>query len=274
MAQQRLSTRLFGLTFAGGSAAEILAEVEAAEGPGPRSIVTANLDHVITLAENPAFRDAYAGAAARTLDGMPLVWLSRLRGARKASRVTGHDLLDVVLDRRDATGQRVFLLPASAEAGRAVAERLATSGILPDQVAFEVPPFGFERDEAFSAALAERIRQHGTTLLVMGVGAPKSEIWVHRQGAALGRPVVLCVGEALNVAAGLVGRAPRLIQVLGLEWLFRVASQPRRLFRRYFIRSWRFLAIALRDPDLSATPRRPGQPGFSGPAVGDSLPGT
>ncbi len=85
----------------------------------------------------------------------------------------------------------------------------------------------------------------------MGVGAPKSEIWVHRQGAALGNPVVLDVGEALNVAAGLVARAPAWMQRLGMEWLFRFATHPRRLFHRYFVRSWRFLALAVRDAPLA-----------------------
>ncbi|MFD0935112.1 WecB/TagA/CpsF family glycosyltransferase, partial [Methylobacterium trifolii] len=116
-----------------------------------------------------------------------------------------------------------------------------------DGVATAVPPFGFEDDRAYGQALAERVRAHGTTLLVMGVGAPKSEIWVDRQGLALGAPVVLSVGEALNVAAGLVPRAPVLMQRMGLEWSFRFLCAPRRLFRRYFLRSWRFVLIAARE---------------------------
>jgi N-acetylglucosaminyldiphosphoundecaprenol N-acetyl-beta-D-mannosaminyltransferase len=114
-------------------------------------------------------------------------------------------------------------------------------------VASAVPPFGFEADPAYGLALAERIRAHGTTLLVMGVGAPKSEIWVDRQGRALGNPVVFCVGDALTVAAGCLPRAPGLMQRLGLEWIFRFLQAPRRLFRRYFIKSWRFVGLAARD---------------------------
>lgn len=272
MIQHRLKSDLFGLTFAGGSPAEILHAVEAQGGSAPRQIVTANLDHVVTLSENAAFREAYAGAAARTLDGMPLVWLSRLRGSSRASRVTGHDLLATVLDRPAAADRRIFMLCASDAAGGAVARRLAARGYPPEHVVFEVPPHGFEADERYGAALAARIRRHGTTLLVMGVGAPKSEIWVHRQGPALGRPVVLCVGEALNVAAGLVARAPRVLQVLGLEWLFRVAMQPRRLFHRYFVRSWRFLALALRDTDLAAMPQRSRPAGLRGHGMTKNLP--
>lgn len=255
MTQDRLSTRLFGLTFVGDSPAEILAAVEARRSDRPRQIVTANVDHVVTLSENAGFREAYAGAAARTLDGMPLVWLSRLRAAPRLARVTGHDLLAVVLERPAPDDERVFLVSPSLDAALTVAQRLAAGGMSPGRIAFDVPPHGFERDEATSRDLAARIRAHGTTLLIMGVGAPKSEIWVHRRGAALGSPVVLDVGEALNVAAGLVPRAPAALQRLGLEWLFRFATQPRRLFGRYFVRSWRFLALALRDADLASGTR-------------------
>jgi N-acetylglucosaminyldiphosphoundecaprenol N-acetyl-beta-D-mannosaminyltransferase len=240
-----MTVRLFDIGFTPGSAADILAHAAAQPATRPRLIVTANLDHIVTLAENAAFREAYDGAVARTLDGMPLVWLARVRGARSAKRVTGHDLVASAFASPWPAGQRIYLICATQAVGDHLSERLVTAGTPRDCIAVTVPPYGFEVDEAYGRHLSDAIRSHGTTLLVLGVGAPRSEIWVTRQGAALGAPVVLAVGEALNVAAGLVPRAPPFMQRAGLEWLFRFLHAPRRLFGRYFVRSWRLLGIAL-----------------------------
>ncbi|AWN41613.1 WecB/TagA/CpsF family glycosyltransferase [Methylobacterium durans] len=251
--------RLFGLDFSTAAPAEILAEAAARPAAAARLVVTANVDHIVLLSENAAFRAAYESAAARTLDGMPLVWFSRLLGRAGARRVTGHDLLAAALAEPPDPEARIFLVCPTPLAGEGLRARLVRAGHTPEAIAIAVPPFGFENDAAYGQQLAARVRQHGTTLLVMGVGAPKSEIWVHRQGAALGSPVTLAVGDAVSVAAGLVPRAPLLMQRTGFEWLFRFLHAPQRLFRRYFVRSWRFLRIAAQDhragSDKAAAPR-------------------
>jgi len=241
-----LSVELFGLRFQIGSAASIVAAVAARRHDEPRMIVTANVDHIVQLSTDAAFRSAYDRAAARTLDGMPLVWLARAACRRPVHRVTGHDLLACVLADPPPFARRIFLVSARQDAADALAARLRAQGLPEGAVASAVPPFGFEADPDYSRALVDRIRDHGTTLLVMGVGAPKSEIWIDRYRFSLGDPVVFCVGDALNVAAGYLTRAPGLMQRLGLEWIFRFLQAPRRLFRRYFIKSWRFLGIVAR----------------------------
>ncbi|MHB2209990.1 WecB/TagA/CpsF family glycosyltransferase [Methylobacterium sp. CM6257] len=248
------TVELFGLRFHIGTAASIIAAVAAQRSSGPRMVVTANVDHVVQLSENAAFRFAYCRAAARTLDGMPLVWLARMACRQPVHRTTGHDLLNCILADPPRFARRIFFVASRQDVADALAARLLAAGLPAGAVASAVPPFGFEADPHYGRALAQRIRAHGTTLLVMGVGAPKSEVWVDRQGAALGNPVVFCVGDALVVAAGRLARAPDLMQRLGLEWVFRFAQAPRRLFRRYFIKSWRFIGLAARD----RLPRRAG----------------
>lgn len=238
---------LFGYGFHVGTASAIVTAVAARRSDGPRTIVTANVDHVVQLAEDADFRGAYARAAARTLDGMPLVWLARVASGRPAERITGHDLLACILADPPPYARRVFFVAARQDVADTLTTRLQAAGLPDGAVASAVPPFGFEDDASYGSALAARICAHGTTLLVMGVGAPKSEVWVDRQGRALGNPVVFCVGDALSVAAGCLPRAPWLMQRLGLEWVFRFLCAPRRLFRRYFIESWRFIGIAVRD---------------------------
>jgi N-acetylglucosaminyldiphosphoundecaprenol N-acetyl-beta-D-mannosaminyltransferase len=110
-----------------------------------------------------------------------------------------------------------------------------------------IPPFGFEDDDALCRDLASRIAAHGTTILLMGVGAPRSEIFVDRYQAWLPPCWALCVGQAIKIELGLVVRAPRAWQVSGLEWMWRVAQEPRRLAGRYIRSSAAFLAAVVAD---------------------------
>jgi N-acetylglucosaminyldiphosphoundecaprenol N-acetyl-beta-D-mannosaminyltransferase len=110
-----------------------------------------------------------------------------------------------------------------------------------------VPPFGFENDDAMCRDLAARIRAHGTTLLLMGVGAPRSEVFVDRYRDLLPPCWAFCVGQAIKVELRLVRRAPRLIQVAGMEWAWRLAQEPRRLAGRYCNASVSFALAVLED---------------------------
>ena len=199
---------IFGLRFNTGEAAAVVAAVAAAPSHEPRMIVTANVDHIVQLSENAEFRGAYDRAAARTLDGMPLVWLARRACRQPVHRVTGHDLLACILADPPAFARRIFFVASRQDAADTLTERLQAGGLPRGSVTSVVPPFGFEADSAYSQALIEPIRAHGTTLLVMAVGAPKSEIWIDRHRALLGDPVVFCVGDALNVAAGCMSGRP------------------------------------------------------------------
>jgi len=124
---------------------------------------------------------------------------------------------------------------------------LVSRGFSCDSVGFDVPPFGFESDKIYSSDLANRIREHRTTHLFMGVGAPKSELWVYVHRGELGDCYALCVGAALDFFAGEKRRAPVWMQTFGLEWVWRLLHEPGRLFRRYLINSWAFLAAIGRD---------------------------
>jgi N-acetylglucosaminyldiphosphoundecaprenol N-acetyl-beta-D-mannosaminyltransferase len=244
--------QLFGFTFSTLDAPAALCLAQANQEAGARLAVTINVDHVVTLSQDAEFRDAYKKAVLRTLDGMPLVLLARLRGARGARRVTGHDLLAALLERDPTPLDRIFAVAARPDVAQAIESRFTARGWPADAIRSTVPAFGFQADAIESERLAQAIRAHATTWLLMGVGAPKSEKWVIRMAAVLGSPVALCVGDALNVAAGYGVRAPAVLQATGLEWAWRFAGSPSRLFRRYFIRSLAFPLLALRNPDFSA----------------------
>lgn len=195
--------------------------------------VTCNLNHLRVLQSDLAFRHAYQKAAIVTLDSRPMQMMSRIRYGETLPLVTGADLFSVLIDRLRPERDRPIFVASSAQVGALLCERLVRRGFASDAVAYESPPFGFERNGEYSAKLCETIRTHGTTHLFMGVGAPKSERWVSQHFAQLPPCHIFCVGAALDFTAGMKSRAPSWLGRLGLEWLHRLVAEPRRLLPRY-----------------------------------------
>jgi N-acetylglucosaminyldiphosphoundecaprenol N-acetyl-beta-D-mannosaminyltransferase len=172
-----------------------------------------------------------------TADGMPVYLYARLRGGAAPERVTGADLSRELLDRMPP-GCRPFFVVGCEETAIRLRQALARRGFAPEAIASTCPEFGFENDPAVSGALAGAIRNHGTTHLFFALGAPKSEMWIHAHRHILGDTYALAIGASLDFYVGLRQRAPVWMRRCGLEWAWRVMSEPRRLFRRYFIYSW------------------------------------
>lgn len=216
------------------------------DGCGVGLVVTPNVDHVRLLRRDPRFAAAYASAAIVTCDGFPVYHYARLRGCAPAGRVTGCDLARALLRHEALPRHRLFFV-ADSDATAAGLRRWAVGRGMDAQVALHVPPHGFEHDQALCAALAGRITAHGTTLLLMGVGAPRSEVFVHRHRAALPPCWALCVGQALRIEAGVIRRAPALASAMNAEWLWRLAHEPRRLAWRYAAGAGGFLGAVAAD---------------------------
>ncbi|GJD52181.1 N-acetylglucosaminyldiphosphoundecaprenol N-acetyl-beta-D-mannosaminyltransferase [Methylobacterium crusticola] len=240
----------FGLRFTPLGEQELAARIvgpAVPRGAGPRVIATANLDHIVQLSRSTAFRQAYGRAWAVTADGMPVYLYARLRGAAVPARLTGADLFARVMTSLSPERHRCFFVATTQETAGLIEQDLVRRGFAPESLAFRVPPHGFETDQAYSDGLAEAIRAHRATHLFVGVGSPKSEIWIDRYRTVLSDCYVLSVGAALEFFVGTKRRAPPAIQHAGLEWAWRVAHEPRRLFRRYFVDSWRFLWLVGAD---------------------------
>jgi len=254
--------RIFGIEFSDRTESELvslLTSEVAPRGGGVRSLFTANLDHIVNLQKNAELRDAYRSAWAATIDGFPVFLYSRLRGSNIRSRVTGSDLTEHLLARLPAASSRCFLVTSTAQVAEKLATRLTARGFSPGSIAFDTPPFGFEEDGSYSSELARRVRAHGTTHLFLGVGSPKSEVWVHRYRRELGDCYALCVGAGLEFFVEEKRRAPRWMRRFGLEWFWRLAQEPRRLFRRYILNSWSFLGAVWRDLRITREVSRPAE---------------
>ena len=221
--------------------------VRVADG-GCRYVVTPNVDHAVMYQENEPLRAAYDSAALVLADGLPVVLASRLLRKPVPERVAGSDLVPALFDAAESSGGvRVYLLGAAPGVADRAAERISKQWTTVDVVGTYSPPLGFETDEEENTAILERIAHARPDLLIVGLGAPKQELWVHAHRERLQASVALCVGATIDFLAGEKSRAPRWMQRVGLEWLHRLASDPRRLAGRYARDAWVFPKLIWRD---------------------------
>jgi N-acetylglucosaminyldiphosphoundecaprenol N-acetyl-beta-D-mannosaminyltransferase len=163
---------------------------------------------------------------------MPLVWASKLFGRPLPERVAGSDLVPAILQAA-APLTKVFFLGASDESSEKAVENVRMRYPQVEVVGRLSPPFGFEHSEEWSDKIVTAIRESQAALVIVGFGAPKQELWVHRHQARLPGTVVLCVGATIDFLAGTVPRAPLWAQKVGVEWIHRLLSNPKRLAARY-----------------------------------------
>jgi len=216
-----------------------------ASGRGGR-VFTPNLDHVRLADELPAFREAYARAAISIVDGMPLVWASRLFGTPLRERVAGADLVVPLCARAAREGWRVMLLGGAPDSAAAATRHLVAQ--CGTTIVSTLTPRVELDDRSGDAVLIAAIRAHQPHLVFVALGSPKQEVWIDRVADAVHPAVLIGVGAAFDFVAGRVRRAPAWIGRLGLEWLFRLVHEPGRLWRRYLIAGPRGLWLLLRTP--------------------------
>jgi N-acetylglucosaminyldiphosphoundecaprenol N-acetyl-beta-D-mannosaminyltransferase len=199
-----------------------------------RYVVTPNVNHAVLFQRHRGFARAYADADLVLADGAPLVALSHLFGRALPERVAGSDLVPKLFERgRAERPLRVFLLGARPEVGERAARMAERRWPGVKVVGRDSPPLGFERSESENKRILSSIAIARPDVLVVGLGAPKQELWVHRHRDALAAKVALCVGATIDFIAGEKRRAPVWMRRSGLEWMHRVATEPRRLSARY-----------------------------------------
>jgi N-acetylglucosaminyldiphosphoundecaprenol N-acetyl-beta-D-mannosaminyltransferase len=214
-----------------------------------RRKLTAAFCTVHTIVESQkaeSFRDAINNADIAATDGMPLLWLCRLRGAKSAERVYGPDTMQALCERGVALGWRHYFYGGSEEELAALTHRLqrAHPGIV--VAGTHSPPFRALSGEEKQAD-ADRINAAEPDLVWVGLGNPKQELWMAEFRSRLEAPLILAVGAAFAFHAGKVKQAPRWMQRSGTEWLFRLAQEPRRLWKRYLVCNTTFALLLARE---------------------------
>jgi len=198
----------------------------------PSFFITANVHYVMLSDQSEALREVNQRAAFLIADGAPIVWASR-RGPRPLpERVAGSDLIYDLCQRAARNGRRVFLLGGPPGVAEAAEARLTTLYPGLQIVGTACPPHRELTPEEHDTLIGQIVVARPDILFV-AYGQPKGEFWIDRNLERLGVPVCVQVGASLDFVAGRVRRAPRWVQKLGMEWAYRISTDPRRLAPRY-----------------------------------------
>lgn len=218
----------------------------------PRQVATLNVDFAVnTLSwglkriRHPELLDVLRKADLVTADGMPIVWTSKLLGAPLKERVTGADLVPMLAEAAAKYKKSIYFLGGRGDVGRQAADLL--KGLYPDlTIAGVNSPFvHIEGQDLLWAEdedlpIVEHINSSGADILLIGFGNPKQELWFHRNRNRLKVPVSIGIGGTYEFITGSVVRAPEWMQRAGLEWVFRIIQDPKRLWKRYFLGFFKF----------------------------------
>lgn len=200
---------------------------------------------VVDCSENPRYREVINAAGMATPDGMPVVWFGRAKGAA-VERTYGPDLMLNVCDFGQKKGYRHYLYGGTTEALSSLELRLKNQFPGIKIVGSMAPPFR-ELSQDEDAQIVEKINAGAPDILWVGLGSPKQDFWMQAHRDKLNVPVAIGVGAAFDFLSGTKPQAPRWLRGLGLEWLFRLCCEPKRLWRRYLIGNGKFLALVTQD---------------------------
>jgi len=242
-------TELFGINFAPVTMPEAVDTVLTwtREINPCRYVVTPNVDYIVLLRDRPDLLAATREAALVLVDGNPVRWASALLGHPLPQTVTGSDLTPALLDAARASGLRVFLLGAAPGVAVRAGENIRKRWPWVKICGTYSPPLGFEKDNTECECIVQMISAAKPQLVVIGLGAPKQELWAQRFHKCIDARVMLCVGATIDFLAGEKARAPLWMRKLCIEWLHRLLTEPRRLAKRYLRDAWIFPQLVVAE---------------------------
>jgi N-acetylglucosaminyldiphosphoundecaprenol N-acetyl-beta-D-mannosaminyltransferase len=208
--------------------------------------VTPNVDHAVKLRKSAQFRELYKKASLVVADGVPLLWAARMLGTPLKERINGTDLFERTCQLAAEKGYSVFLLGGSPGAATSACDELIRRHPALKIAGLVSPPLGFYRNEEQNKALRNTIQASGADILFVGLGAPQQEQWMCDYAEGSGVSFAIGVGVSFSFVGRLIPRAPIWMQRNGLEWLWRLGKEPRRLWKRYLLEDLPFFGMLLR----------------------------
>jgi N-acetylglucosaminyldiphosphoundecaprenol N-acetyl-beta-D-mannosaminyltransferase len=209
----------------------------------PHYNVAINAAKVVSYQSDESLQTCIRGAHLVTADGQAVVWAARLLGQRLPGRVAGADLMEELLGHAARKGYSVYFFGARVEV---VTEVVARARRLYPSLRVAGCRNGYF-DSTEELEIVSAIRCAAPDILFLGFGSPAKEYFMNRHYRGLNVPFVMGVGGTFDVLAGRVKRAPRWMQRAGLEWFFRLAQEPRRMWKRYLVGNCRFISLIARD---------------------------
>jgi len=216
--------------------------------------LTPNIDHIVMADSDSAFRAAYAGASLSLVDGTPLLWAARALGVPLPEKVSGSDLMHPLVQGCAERGLSIYLCGAGPGVAERVAAKLCAQHPTLKVVGCDSPMIP-AADAPSSIAACAKVKAANPALLFVAFGSPKQEVWIHHMASELGPTVAIGVGAAFDFIDGTQARAPKWMSRAGLEWVFRLSKDPKRMWRRYLVRDPKFIPIFLRTARMHRAQR-------------------
>lgn len=209
-------------------------------------VVTPNVDHIVQLETNKELQDVYANASLILTDGKPLLWIAKMYGTPIKEKISGSDLFPLLCKMAAEKKYRMYFLGAAEGVAAKAANNLTKRypGLM--VVGTYSPPYGFEKDVAEMKRIIRMIKDAQPHILIVGLGCPKQEKFILKYKDKLGVPISLGLGASFDFEAGSIKRAPKWMRNCGMEWLFRITQDPKRMFKRYVIDDRKIIGLILK----------------------------
>jgi N-acetylglucosaminyldiphosphoundecaprenol N-acetyl-beta-D-mannosaminyltransferase len=209
-------------------------------------VVTPNVDHIVQLEINKELQDAYANASLILTDGKPLLWIAKMYRTPIKEKISGSDLFPLLCKMAAEKKYKMFFLGATEGVAAQAAKKLKHRFPGLQVGGTYAPPFGFEKNEVEISKIESMIKEAEPHILIIGLGCPKQEKFIYHYCKKLGVPISLCLGASFDFEAGKVKRAPKWMANHGLEWLYRITQDPKRMFKRYFVKDAKIIKLIVK----------------------------
>lgn len=196
-------------------------------------VVTPNLDHIVMLDQDKQFAKVYDDADLIVADGKPLVWISKLLKKPIKEKVSGSDLFPQICDLASKRGYKIFIMGAAEGVADMAVANLSKRYPGIQFVGTYSPQFGFEKMPEELAYMKKMIKSAAPDILAVSLGSPRGEKFIYEHLNEYKIPLSISVGATIDFEAGRIKRAPKWMSECGLEWLFRITQEPKRLIGRY-----------------------------------------
>lgn len=209
-------------------------------------IITPNVDQVIRIESDKYFKEIYENAELLLADGTPLVWISRWYKKPIKEKICGSDLVPDLCKLAAQKGYLIFLLGSAEGVAAKAAENLKKNNPGLRVAGVYSPPYGFEKDKNEIDKINKMLFNSKADMLFVGMGVPKQDIFIYENMNKYQIPMSFSIGATIDFEAGIQKRAPKWINHIGMEWLYRLAHDPKRMFKRYIIDDMKIFKLAWR----------------------------
>lgn len=209
-------------------------------------VVTPNVDHIVQLETNKELQKVYTNASLILTDGKPLLWIAKWYGTPIKEKISGSDLFPLLCKMAAEKGYTMFFLGAAEGVAAKAAENLMERYKGLQVVGTYSPPYGFETNSDEIDKIKAMIKGARPHILIVGLGCPKQEKFMYYHCKELGVPISFGLGASFDFEAGNIKRAPKWMADHGLEWLFRITQDPKRMAKRYLVDDLKIFRLAIR----------------------------